>query len=153
VAQNIGSGLITTDPEGKITSANQIAAEFVAAEAASAGRHRFTLRAAALTTEGRLAFLQSTSATAPTEFQHNPGSEQPLLVRCTATPLKDTWEHRLARSILQDVTALQEIAEHQRGESEVVVVADSEISADDGEDAPSVDGFVGRSPACSRSAA
>jgi len=150
VAQNIGSGLITTDPEGRITSANDIAAALVKEDAGQiAGRDIGALFPPLhLTSEARLAFLQSTSATAATEFQHQGCEEQPLLLRCGAIPLKDTYERPIgALYILQDVTALQQAAEVQRVESESAAAADSEIAADDGDEPPIIDGFVGRSPA------
>jgi two-component system response regulator PilR (NtrC family) len=150
LAQNIGSGLVTTDPEGKITTGNHIAAAYVAEEAAAlVGRDIGDLFATLhLTREARTAFLQSTSATAPIEFQHKGPGDKDLLLRCTATPLKDTYEHPIgALYILQDVTQLREIELRQRGETDAVEPIDAEIAADDFDEAPAIDGFVGRSPA------
>jgi len=151
LSQNIDSGLVTTDPEGRVTSANQIAAAFTGNPSASLAEQEIGALFAPLhlTSEARLQFLQSTSATAPTEFQHTLPDGKALLLRCSATPLKNTYGQPIgALYILQDVTELRALEERQqRGESDAAPAPDTEIYADDGDDAPMIDGFVGRSPA------
>jgi two-component system response regulator PilR (NtrC family) len=151
LAQNIGCGLLTTDPEGRITSANPIVAEALGAEAPDLlGREIGSVFPPLhLTRDARATFLQSTSTTAATEFQYESPNGDSHLIRCTATPLENTWSQPIgALYILQDVTRLRAIEDEQvRAAGDREAAGDSEIYADDGDDAHMIDGFVGRSPA------
>ncbi len=144
LARHIGSALITTDCEGRISSLNQIAEELTGAPAATMvgvdiGAVFAPLRQSA---SGRLQFLQSSSSVQPTEFQHRTEHGRELHLRCSAVMLQDTYRNLIgALYILQDITALRQLEErlqsHGDGSSVEEIVVD---------DAPSPDGLTGSSP-------
>ena len=148
LARHIGSALITTDPDGHITSANQIAEELIGRQAAGVTGADIGTVFAPLrqTATGRLQFLQSSSSVQPTEFRHHTEKGRQLTVRCSALVLQDTYRHVIgALYILQDITALRQL--EQRLQAEGIEQLEEEIAV---EEAPSVDGLTGSSPAISR---
>ncbi|MBI4514206.1 MAG: sigma 54-interacting transcriptional regulator [Deltaproteobacteria bacterium] len=149
LARNIGSGLVTTDANGRITSANEIAEALVGGEP---GRLREKdlgelFPPLNLTATARTAFLQSTSPLQPTEFTHRCGDEREVKVRCMAAPLRDTYGHAIgALYILQDVTSLQDLAQELEGEQAGEMLA-REAGEEMVEEAAPRDGLLGTSPA------
>jgi PAS domain S-box-containing protein len=148
VARNIGSALITTDAAGSVTSANHTAEEVAGAPSATLlGRDVGTifppLRHTAL---GRLQFVQSSSAIQPTEFVQRLADNQELTLRCSATPLRDTYGNPIgALYILQDVSVLRRLEDRLRTDADAVAEEEPIAVVDD--DVPSMDGLVGSSPA------
>jgi PAS domain S-box-containing protein len=148
LARHIGSALITTDSDAHITSVNQIAEELIGRKAtdvtgADIGTVFAPLRQSAI---GRLHFLQSSSSVQPTEFRHRTEKGRELTVRCSAVVLQDTYRHLIgALYILQDITALRQL--EQRLQAEGIEQLEEEIAV---EEAPSVDGLTGSSPAIGR---
>jgi PAS domain S-box-containing protein len=131
LARNIGSALITTDADGRVTSLNQTAEELAGAKAAAiVGKDIGAIFAPLhLTAAGRLQFLQSSSSVQPTEFTHRTADGTELDVRCAAAPLRDTYQNHIGSLyILQDITALRRLDEHSdAGEAALV----EEITAAD----------------------
>jgi PAS domain S-box-containing protein len=114
LARNIGSGLITTDPTGRITSANQTAEAMAGVPAGGITNTDIgaLFPPLHLTTSGRAKFLQSTSPLQPTEFTHRLPDNREVSIRCATAPLRDTYGHAIGSLyILQDVTALQQLEE------------------------------------------
>ena len=61
------------------------------------------------TAAARLAFLQSSAASGPVEFQHGGDDQRPLHLRCVAAPLASTFGFPIgALYVLQNVTQLKE---------------------------------------------
>ena len=149
VARNIGSALIITDTEGYITSANQTAEEVAGAVAAElVGRDvGAVFPPLRHTSAGRLQFLQSSSAIQPTEFVHRTAEGRELILRCSAVPVRDTYENSIGSLyILQDMSVLRRLEERLHAEEVDDSVDEAVAAVDDGE-APSSDGLIGSSPA------
>ncbi len=145
VARSIESALITTDAEGCITSANQVARALTGtAEAGLVGRDVGDLFPPLRNTaSGRLQFLQS-SPSSPTEFMHRCGDDERTL-RCSASLVRDTYQNPIGGLlILQDVSTLRRLEEKvQRDDEAAATMALGEMPE---EAVPVVDGFVGNSP-------
>lgn len=114
LARNIGSGLVTADPSGRVTSANQTAEEL--AGVPSGGMTNQDIGALFsplhLTPSARAVFLQSTSPLQPIEFTHRLPDGREVSIRCAAAPLRDTYGHAIGSlHILQDITALRTLDE------------------------------------------
>lgn len=147
LARNIDSALITTDLDGRITSANPVAAEIT-------GRAPDVLVGSDLgqifpalrhTSTGRLSFLQSPESN-PTEFRFAKEADGEHVLRCSAALLRDTYQNPIgALFILQDVTGLRRLEEKLHRSAEDLLEAELAV-----EDAPSGDGLVGVSPSMQR---
>ncbi len=113
LAQTIGSGLVTTDPEGRITSIDEIARRLSGVGDAIVGSDIGSIfPPLRLAPSARLRFLQSSGGLEPIEFHHQRGDGQASHLRCVAAPLEDTYGHRFgALYVLQDVTRLKELEE------------------------------------------
>lgn len=147
LARTIGSGLLTTDADGHITSADSTVER-------QTGRSQMELRGLdlgtifpplRLTPSGRLRFTQSVAAPTPVEFAHETAGGLAHL-RCIAAPLRDTYGHPIgALYVLQDVTRLKEL-EQQAPVSELEELCrdDLELAA---ELAEATDGLHGVSRA------
>lgn len=147
LARNIDSALITTDLDGRITSANPVAGELTGREPASLigvdlGSLFPPLRQ---TPNGRLSFLQAPSREA-TEFRLARESDGERILRCSGALLRDTYHNPIGGLfIVQDVTALRRLEEKlQRSADDVI---DAQLAADDPVPA---DGLIGTSPAMQR---
>jgi transcriptional regulator with PAS, ATPase and Fis domain len=111
LSRTINSGLLTIDTEGRITSADAVAAELAGRPAGElVGQEIGAIFAPLRQTAGsRLAFLQSSAAAGPVEFQHGGDDERPLQLRCVAAPLASTFGFPIgALYVLQNVTELKE---------------------------------------------
>jgi len=152
LARNIGSGLLTTDPKGRVTSANQTAEELAGVTAG--GLANLDIGAAFpplhLTPSARASFLQSTSPLQPTEFAQRLTDGHDVKIRCAAVPLRDTYGHAIgALYILQDITPLQRLEEEvDAGQS--LDVAAQELLEGLPDDAEPRDGLLGVSGAMCR---
>jgi two-component system response regulator PilR (NtrC family) len=114
LSRTIHSGLLTTDPDGRITSADAIAAEMIGEVPAQLiGRDiGAVFPPFKLTPAARLAFLQSSAASDPVEFSHPTDDGSAGQLRCVAAPLASTFGHPIgALYVLQNVTALKELVE------------------------------------------
>jgi PAS domain S-box-containing protein len=148
LASNIDSGLITADPSGRITSANQIAEQL--AGVPSGGMINQDIGALFtplhLTPSARAVFLQSTSPLQPIEFTHHLSDGREVSIRCAAAPLRDTYGHAIGSlHILQDITSLRTLEE----KAEPITTAET-VALDaliEGPDEPTTprDGLVGTS--------
>ncbi|MGH7786248.1 MAG: sigma 54-interacting transcriptional regulator, partial [Candidatus Binatia bacterium] len=147
LSRTIGSGLISTDPEGRITSADATAAQLVGSDpAALAGQDIGAIFAPLrLTPSARLRFLQSSATAEPIEFAHpaSDGSERHL--RCVAAPLASTFGHLIgALYVVQNVTVLKELAA-EPAPSEDLEALRAELDAA-AEVVEAADGLYGVSP-------
>jgi transcriptional regulator with PAS, ATPase and Fis domain len=150
LARTIASGLVTTDADGRITSADG-AVERLTGRPASALRGcdiGAVFPQLQLSATARLRFMQSAAPLAPIELTYQNGNTA-IEIRCVAAQLKDTYGHPFgALYILQDVTRLKEL------ERELPVSALEEICQDELEAAAEVaeaaDGLHGASPAIRR---
>lgn len=147
LARNIDSALLTTDLEGRITSANPAAGEL-------SGRSPAELVGADIgtvfpplrhTSTGRLSFLQAPDRE-PTEFRLPSEGNGERMVRCSGTLLRDTYHNPIGGLfILQDITALRRL------EEKLQQAADDLLEAPLGADDPvPADGLIGASPAMQR---
>jgi PAS domain S-box-containing protein len=147
LARNIDSALVTTDPDGIVTSLNRATEELAGmipqeVEGKEIGTVFPPLR---LGPTGRPQFLQSASVQ-PTEFAHRTPDGRELVVRCSAVPLRNTYGHPIgALYILQDVTTLRRLEERAGIEAVQEQLADAE-APDNG----SSDGLIGASPVMAR---
>lgn len=149
LAKNIGSALITTDDEGHVTSMNQTAEGLAGVPSPGVLGNDIGAIFAPLrqTAPGRQQFLQSSTSVQPTEFTHRSSADEELIIRCSAVPLRDTYQNQIgALYILQDITTLRHLelrVQGEMGEEE----AQEEIAAQEVE---AKDGVVGSSPAFCR---
>src|SRR5512139_631063 len=149
LARHIGSALITTDTEGRITSLNQVAAELIGVVATDVtGQDLGTVFAPLRqTASGRLQFLQSSSSIQPTEFQHHTADGRELTLRCSAVVLQDTYRNLIgALYIVQDVTSLYALEQQLDKDAAEEMLAE-EVGVDE---TPSTDGLTGSSPGISK---
>jgi two-component system, NtrC family, response regulator PilR len=148
LARNIGSALISTDPDGCITSVNQPAEELAGMQATEmigkdVGAIFSPLRH---TAAGRQQFLQSTTVQ-PIELTHRIADDAERVLRCAAVPLRDTYHNPIgALYILQDITTLRQLEHRLQGEAAGTLPAE-DTAVDD--TAPA-DGLVGVSLAIRR---
>jgi PAS domain S-box-containing protein len=152
LARNIGSGLVTTDPNGKITSANQTAEQLTGVGVGElSGRDvGAVFPPLNLTAAARAAFLQSTSPLQPTEFEQRAGDGHEVTIRCSATPLRDTYNNAIgALYILQDVTPLQKL-EQDLAAGQLAESCAQDALEDLAEEAVPRDGLLGSSPVMRR---
>jgi two-component system response regulator PilR (NtrC family) len=148
LARNIGSALMTTDADGRVTSANHVAEELAGARAADLiGKDIGTIFPPLRSTvTGRLPLLQSLIID-PTEFTRRRGDGDERVVRCSAAILRDTYQNPIgALFILQDISALRRLESRLHAQADDEVVA-QELEMDD---TPAADGLIGNSPALSR---
>lgn len=149
LARHIGSALVTTDAEGRVSSLNYVAEELAGARALEVigkdiGTIFTPLRQTAI---GRLQFLQSSGSIQPTEFQHRTDTGRQLILRCSTVVLQDTYRNPIgALFILQDITALRQLEQRLQAEEGNSAV-EEEIAI--GEEA-STDGLIGTSAAICR---
>jgi two-component system response regulator PilR (NtrC family) len=140
LARTIGSGLLTTDANGLINSADSMVEELTGQTAAELrGRDiGAVFPPLQLSPSARLRFMQSEAPLAAVEFHHEHGAHSADL-RCAAAPLKDTYGHHIgALYILQDVTRLKELEGQVTGSAlddlcrEELEAATEMADADDG---------------------
>ena len=153
LSRTINSGLLTTDAEGRITSADPVAAELVGRPAVElVGQDIGTLFAPLRQTPAaRLAFLQSSAASEPVEFLHQGDEERVSHLRCVGAPLASTFGHPIgALYVLQNVTQLkQELAAAEPAAADVGDDPGYDLDAS-GEVIEAADGLYGVSPAIAR---
>jgi transcriptional regulator with PAS, ATPase and Fis domain len=112
LARAIGSGCITTDPEGRITAIDATAEQLIGRPLAEVvgddiGAIFAPLR---LTQSARLRFLQSSAAAEAVEFVQRGADGVDCDLRCVAAPLASTFGHPIgALYIFQNVTALKQL--------------------------------------------
>ena len=154
LSRTIHSGLLTTDPDGHITSADAIAAELIGQPtAALVGRDIGAVFAPLKQTPAaRLAFLQSSAACHPVEFAHPGGDGEAGLLRCVAAPLASTFGYPIgALYVLQNVTALKELAAEEPALGEDVEELAARFALDAGSEVvEAADGLYGASPAIAK---
>ncbi|MFI5395443.1 MAG: sigma-54 interaction domain-containing protein [Candidatus Binatia bacterium] len=149
LARHIGSALIITDAEGRVSSLNYVAEELAGARALKVigkdiGAIFAPLRQTAI---GRLQFLQSSGNVQPTEFQHRTDTGRQLSLRCSTVVLQDTYRNPIgALFVLQDITALRRLEQRLQSE-EGNPAAGEEIAVGD---EASTDGLIGTSTAICR---
>ncbi len=152
LARTIGSGLITTDPDGRITAIGGTAEELVGRSPAEVvgediGAIFAPLR---LTTSARLRFLQSSGTAEPVEFVHPGRDGTDCHLRCVGAALTDTFGHPIgALYVLQNVTTLKELAAQPTEPEDLEQLWRIEIDAA-AEGAEAADGLYGVSPAIAR---
>jgi DNA-binding NtrC family response regulator len=155
LSRTINSGLITVDTEGRITSADAVAVELAGRPVELVIGEEIGALFAPLrqTAAARLAFLQSSAASAPIEFLHEPAdAPAPLQLRCVAAPLASTFGHPIgALYVLQNVTRLkQELAAAEPAAGEGAEDA-TRFDLDAVEEVvEAADGLYGGSPAMTR---
>jgi transcriptional regulator with PAS, ATPase and Fis domain len=147
LSRTIHSGLLTTDAEGRISSADAVAAEMIGEPPANLiGRDiGAVFPPFKLTPPARLAFLQSSAATDPVEFAH-PGTDGSNgQLRCVAAPLASTFGHPIgALYVLQNVTALKELVEEPPAEGSDLEELAARVALDaGGEMVEAADGLYG----------
>ena len=148
LARAIGSGLITTDPEGRVSAIDAAAERLVGRPQAEVigediGAIFPPLR---LTPSARLSFLQSSAAAEPVEFVNRGADEIDCHLRCVAAPLASTFGHPIgALYVLQNVTALKELALPEADE-----LGELCFEIDGTEVAEAADGLYGVSSAMAR---
>jgi transcriptional regulator with PAS, ATPase and Fis domain len=149
LAQTIGSGLITTDADGCVTSVDETASELsgLSPSRIVGSDIGATFPALRLAPSARLRFLQSTVALEPIEFAHQTNGQQPLQLRCTAAPLKDTYGHPIgALYVLQDITSLKSLEDESIPSAFVEALCRDDLEAA-AEISEAADGLYGVSPA------
>jgi len=152
LARTIGSALITTDVDGRVTSIDHTAEQLTHQSSADLrGRDIGTIfPPLQLTPTARLQFLQSTAALEPVEFSHQLNGEPPTYFRCVAAPLHDTFGHPIgALYVLQDVTTLQQLTTDEGAAAQVEELCRESLEAAT-EMAESSDGLYGISEAMRR---
>jgi two-component system response regulator PilR (NtrC family) len=145
LARTIDSGLITTDREGSITSADPTACEICGRGnlvGADIGAAFPQLR---LTPSARLKFLQSGARSEPIEFSHTLADGETRPLRCVAAPLRDTFGHPIgALYVMQNVAAMKELEDQPNTGEAVEAISGEQLGAAAlGSDA---DGFLGANP-------
>jgi transcriptional regulator with PAS, ATPase and Fis domain len=152
LARTIGSGLITTDPDGRITSVDGVAEQL-------AGRAQHDMIGAdigslfpplRLTAAARMAFSQSSAAADPVEFVTADETGGARHLRCVAAPLANTFGHAIgALYVLQNVTPLKALAAHSADAAALDALCGAETDAPGDSLEPS-DGLYGTSAAMAR---
>jgi two-component system response regulator PilR (NtrC family) len=152
LARAIGSGLITTDPAGRITAIDRTAEGLAGcSQGAPIGEdigQLFTpLR---LTPSARLSFLQSSAAAEPIEFVQRGADGSEAHLRCVAAPLTSTFGHPIgALYVLQNVTALKELEALPADGADLEQLCRAELD-EAAEIAEAADGLYGASPGMAR---
>ncbi|MFN8642228.1 MAG: sigma 54-interacting transcriptional regulator [Candidatus Binatia bacterium] len=111
LSRTINSGLLTTDAEGRVTSADAVAGALIGRPAERLVGEDIGAIFAPLrqTAAARLAFLQSSAASEPVEFLHHDEAGNVSHLRCVGAPLASTFGHPIgALYVLQNVTQLKE---------------------------------------------
>jgi two-component system response regulator PilR (NtrC family) len=102
-----------------------------------------TFPALRLAQSARLRFLQSTLALEPIEFAHQTNGHEPLHLRCTAAPLKDTYGHSIgALYVLQDITSLKSLEVQPAPGTDIEALCKDDLEAA-AEIAEAADGLYG----------
>ncbi len=149
LARAIGSSLVTTDSEGNILAIDNKGPGIFDGQTADALRGKDIgdiFPPLKLTPSARLRVLQSHAAIEPVEFGHEFEGQDPIEVRCSTAPLRDTFGHPIgALYVFQDVTSLREIEEPTTDDfaNELAASTIEDESADPGEP---IDGLYGKSP-------
>ena len=152
LARTIGSGLITTDPEGRITSIDVTAEQLVGrAQADLVGEDIGAIFGPLrLTPSARLRFLQSSGAVEPVEFAHQGPDGNDCQLRCVGAPLTNTFGHPIgALYVLQNVTTLKQLEAEPVEPAALEELCRVELDAA-AEVAEAADGLYGVSPGIAR---
>ncbi|MBX3023458.1 sigma 54-interacting transcriptional regulator [bacterium] len=154
LSRTINSGLLTVDADGRITSADAVAAELAGRPADLLVGEEIGAVFAPLrqTAAARLAFLQSSAASGPVEFLHAADTDRPAHLRCVAAPLASTFGYPIgALYVLQNVTQLkQELAAAEPPAGDAGEDASRFDLDAGGEVVDAADGLYGVSPAMAR---
>ena len=147
LAQAIGSSLVTTDVDGRILTVDNAGKGIFADQSTDILRGKDlgeVFPPLKLTPSARLRFLQSPGAIEPIEFAQLREGEEPVQLRCSTAPLRDTFGHTIgALYVFQDVSELHEI----ETEPEESSIAELSNLVENGEVEPStpIDGLYGKS--------
>ena len=146
VTHHIDSAVITTDPDGVVTAVNRTAETIVGQPTSEVvGRDIGALFAPLRHSGGaRLRFLQSSNGPVATEFVYRRGEDKEVLVRCSAVPLRDTYQNTIgALYIVQDITELRRLEEQVQPLTDAL----PEPAETGDDDTVPADGIIGTSPA------
>jgi two-component system response regulator PilR (NtrC family) len=152
LGRTIGSGLLTTDTEGRVTTANQTAEQLTGiASTQLAGMDiGAVFPQLQLTPSARLRFLQATGSIEPAEFTHEANGRPAAHIRCVAAPLKDTYAHPIgALYVLQDITPLKEMESHAAAAADLETTFRTDLQAA-AESTVAADGLYGTSSVIAR---
>jgi len=152
IGRTIGSGLIVTDPSGKITSVDETAAAMVRMAATDMIGHDIgeTFPPLQLTVSARRRFLQSHDKMDPIEFTHQAPEQPPIHIRCATDLLRDTYGNPIGvLNVLQDITRLKEIDEQQTPTQQIEALFREDLEAA-AEIAEESDGLYGISSAINK---
>jgi two-component system, NtrC family, response regulator PilR len=152
LGRTIGSGLLTTDTAGRVTTTNQTAEQLTGI--ASTQLVGMDIGAVfpqlQLTPSARLRFLQATGPIEPAEFTREADGRPAAHLRCVAAPLKDTFAHPIgALYVLQDITPLKEMESHVAAAADLETTFRTDLQAA-AETTEAADGLYGVSPAMAR---
>jgi transcriptional regulator with PAS, ATPase and Fis domain len=153
LSRTIHSGLLTTDAEGRITSADAVAAELAGRPASLLVGEDIGVIFAPLrqTAAARLAFLQSSAASDPVEFSHDGDGSAPGQLRCVAAPLASTFGHPIgALYVIQNVTQLKEELAAVEPPADEASDDPGRFDVDSGDVVEAADGLYGVSPGMAR---
>jgi PAS domain S-box-containing protein len=148
LAQTIGSGLLTTDPDGRVTSVDETARRVGGVGDDIVGKDVGSIfPPLRLAPTARLRLLQSSGGLEPIEFVHQRGDGESSHLRCVVAPLKDTYGRSFgALYVVQDVTRLKEVEKRDSSPTDI-----EDLCRDDLDEATEVtDGLYGVSAAIRR---
>jgi two-component system, NtrC family, response regulator PilR len=140
LVQNIESGILTTDAEGSIRSANQAIETILGKPAGEIlGQRIYSLFPVLRPPVGAKRLIDPSHA--PIELSHRTRADGPeQILRCTSAPLADTYQNVIgALFILQDITALKDLDEEEPQEEPALQELKSKAKA------PPIVGFLGQS--------
>ena len=141
LVQNLESGVLTTDAQGMIRSANQAVEQIIGRPAAELVGQRISQVFPVLRPPvGAKRVLDPSPI--PLELSHRarPNAEEQIL-RCTGAPLVDTYQNLIGSLfIVQDITALKKLAPETEPESTPAKGLQPRPNV------PEIVGFLGRSP-------
>ncbi len=144
LVQNLESGVLTTDNEGGIESANRAVESILGRQAEEIlGRSIVEIFPVLRPPVGSKRVFGPSLI--PTELLYAPGFDGvQKILRCTSAPLADTYQNPIGMLfILQDITTLVNLVQQTAREEEPVSLAASSVVAK----TPSVAGLVGQSRA------
>jgi two-component system response regulator PilR (NtrC family) len=141
LVQNLESGVLTTDANGVVQSANQAVTTIIGRPAAElVGRHVSDIFPVLRPPVGAKRVLDTSPI--PIELSHRAGEEAPeQILRFSTAPLTDTYRNLIgALYIIQDITAVKRLAEEE--EAAPAALTEDPFKGE----VPAIHGFLGRSP-------